>query len=157
MRRKNGTEINDFLMPFVQQVVPTLHCNVTLVTQRKVIYCSPKTWPNEEVKYIAEGNSCFCNGRSLSQELWCVCRLWSKQENKWRLQQIKPTRACLPFAVVPLTTLPGLRTWDLTPYLYYLYIHFLPQPPKTLSYPQTLSYLHWAQQKTKSLLPSIFS
>lgn len=54
------------------------------------------------------------------------------------LQQIKPTRACLAFAVIPLTTFPaGVGTWDLTPYLYYLYIHSLPQPPKTLSHPWT--------------------
>lgn len=73
-------------MPFVQQAVPTFHCNVTLGTQRNVIYCSMKTLPNQEVSFITKDNSCFCQGRSLSQKVWCVCRLWSKQENKRQME-----------------------------------------------------------------------
>lgn len=69
-------------------------------------------------------------------------------------QQIKPTRTCLVFAAIPLTTFPaGVGTWDLTPYLDYLHIHSLPQPSKTLTYPWTLSHLHWAQKKTNGLCP----
>lgn len=147
-------------MPFVQRVVPTFHWNVTRGTQGKVIYCSMKTWPNQQVKYITEDNSCFRNGRSWWQKLWCVCRLQSKAGEQTAnggssgQQQIKPTRTCLAFAAIPLTTFPaGVMNCDLTPYLYYLYIQSLPQPPKTLAYPQTLSHLHWAPQKTKSLCP----
>lgn len=31
-KKKNGTEINDFLMQFAKQVVPTFHCNIMLRT-----------------------------------------------------------------------------------------------------------------------------
>lgn len=41
------------------------------------------------------------------------------------------TRTCLAFAVILLTAFPaGVRTWDLTQFLFYLYTHSLPQPPK---------------------------